>query len=256
MRSTMDVFDKFTAKACVFFHIELQQKILYTLHRSDPVIEPMLQSIPDPFDSYGPPQSEDQIFSILAPLSIMTTSNGPSSNASPMPTPSAELDPVEGLPPVANHAWMAPSSGTVAFPSAPPEWEDDNSPSSSTPPLSISPPAASRKHLAPLNSTRHPRKSESKLRSVLSPIDEARSRQTSEDARTASIMNTLNPSPPPIETSAHHSWSFVYGNSPYEDSEDREVKTPTHSTYFPRSSTPPRDGPGRSEPDMQVPIAT
>ena len=32
----------------------------------------MLQSVPDPFDSYGPPQAEDQIFSILAPLSIMT----------------------------------------------------------------------------------------------------------------------------------------------------------------------------------------
>ncbi|KAJ7499146.1 hypothetical protein FB451DRAFT_1015766 [Mycena latifolia] len=241
VRSTMDVFDKFTAKA------------------SDPVIEPMLQSIPDPFDSYGPPQSEDQIFSILAPLSIMTTSNAPSSNASPMTTPIPEL---EGLPAVSNnHAWMTPSSGAVAFPSAQPEWEDDNSPSSSTPPRSVSPPFVGRKHLAPLNSARHPRKSESKLRSVLSPIDEARSRQASEDARTASIMNTLNPSPPPSDTSPHHSWSFVYGNSPYEESEDRDAKTPTHSAFFPRSSTPPPrplqdPGADRSEPDMQVPIAT
>ncbi|KAJ6599292.1 hypothetical protein DFH09DRAFT_31488 [Mycena vulgaris] len=239
MRSTMDVFDRFTAKA------------------SDPVIEPMLQSVPDPFDSYGPPQSEDQIFSILAPLSIMTTSNAPSANASPMPTAIPEL---EGLPPLpTNHTWMGPSSGTVAFPSAQPEWEDDDSPSSSTPPRSISPPVANRKHLAPLNSTRHPRKSESKLRSVLLPIDEARSRQASEDARAASIMNTLNPSPP-MDTSPHHSWSFVYGNSPYEDSEDRDGKTPTH-TYFPRSSTPPPrplqdPGADRSEPDLQVPIAT
>ncbi|KAJ7937264.1 hypothetical protein B0H13DRAFT_2226645 [Mycena leptocephala] len=202
MRSTMDVFDRFTAKA------------------SDPVIEPMLQSIPDPFDSYGPPQSEDQIFSILAPLSIMNTSNGPSTNGSPLPTPIPELDPIEGLPSVSNH--------TI--------WR-----------LSTPPP---------------PRKSESKLRSVLSPIDETRSRQMSEDARAASIMNTLNPSPPPIETSESHSWSFVYGKSgsPHEDSEDRDGKTPTHST-FPRSPTPPRPplhdpGAERSEPDRQVPIAT
>jgi len=242
MRSTMDVFDRFTAKA------------------SDPVIEPMLQSIPDPFDSYGPPQSEDQIFSILAPLSIMTTSTAASTNGSPMPTPVPEL---EGLPAISNnHVWMAPSPGTVAFPTAPPEWEDDNSPSSSTPPRSISPPFSNRKHLAPLNAARQPRKSESKLRSVLSPIDEARSRQASEDARAASIMNTLTPSPPPIETSTNHSWSFVYGNAQQDDSsEDRDGKTPTHSAFFPRSSTPPRPplqdpGADRSDPEMQVPIAT
>ena len=39
---------------------------------SDPVIEPMLQSIPDSFDPYGPPQVEDRIFSILQLLSINT----------------------------------------------------------------------------------------------------------------------------------------------------------------------------------------
>ncbi|KAJ7368072.1 hypothetical protein DFH08DRAFT_13852 [Mycena albidolilacea] len=240
MRSTMDVFDRFTAKA------------------SDPVIEPMLQSIPDPFDSYGPPQAEDQIFSILAPLSIMTTSTVASANGSPLPTPVPEL---EGLPAVSNsHLWMTPSPGTVAFPTAPSEWEDDKPPSSSPPPRSISPP--NRKHLAPLNAARHPRKSESsKLRSVLSPIDEARSRQASEDGRAASIMNTLTPSPPPTETSPHHSWSFVYDNAQQDDSsEDRDGKTPTHS-YFPRSSTPPRPplqdpGADSSHPEMQVPIAT
>ena len=37
---------------------------------SDPVIEPMLQSIPESFDPYGPPQVEDRIFSILQLLSI------------------------------------------------------------------------------------------------------------------------------------------------------------------------------------------
>ncbi|KAJ7179339.1 hypothetical protein C8R46DRAFT_636905 [Mycena filopes] len=260
MRSTMDVFDKFTAKACVFYCLYPQR--VNNSSSSDPVIEPMLQSIPDPFDSYGPPQAEDQIFSILAPLSIMTTSNGASANGSPMPTPIPELDPVEGLPSVSTHpTWMTPVPGAISFPSAPPEWDDDNSP---TPPRSISPPFSNRKHLAPLplNSARHPRKSESKLRSVLSPIDEARSRQASEDTRAASIMNTLSPSPPPIDTSPHHSWSFVYDKTtPHEEWEDRDGKTPTHSEFFPRSSTPPRPplqdpGADRSDPEMQVPVAT
>ncbi|KAJ7221244.1 hypothetical protein GGX14DRAFT_669162 [Mycena pura] len=227
---------------------------MYQTPRSDPVIEPMLQSIPDAFDSYGPPQSEDQIFSILAPLSIMT--NTTSSNASPMPTPAPELDGLEGV--SNNHAWQPTSS--VAFPATSPEWEEDKTPSSTTPPRSPSPPFAVRKHLAPLNSSRHPRKSESKLRSVLTPIDEARSRPKSPDTRPASILNTLTP--PPIDTSPNHSWSFIYGNSPSEGSEDRDGKTPTRSTLFPSSSTPPRPplqdpGADRSEPDtMQVPIAT
>lgn len=41
----------------------------------------MLQTIPDPFDSYGPPKSEDQIFSILAPLTIFNPSTTPSPQA-------------------------------------------------------------------------------------------------------------------------------------------------------------------------------
>ncbi|KAJ7068068.1 hypothetical protein C8F01DRAFT_1116721 [Mycena amicta] len=221
VRSTMDVFDKFTSKA------------------SDPVIEPMLQSIPDPFDSYGPPTSEDQIFSILAPLSIMTSST--SSNASPMPTPIRELDPIEGLPTASNgHTWASASS-SVTFPSTSPGWEE---PSLDTLPHSVSPPG--RKSITPLISNRHPRKSDSKLRSVLSPIDEARSRQKSPDARPSLI---LGPAPP----GDVQPWSF--GHS-HEDSDDRDVKTPTHSTF--RSATPPRSPP---EPNMErdglkVPIAT
>ncbi|KAJ7283864.1 hypothetical protein C8J57DRAFT_1498865 [Mycena rebaudengoi] len=239
MRSTMDVFDKFTAKA------------------SDPVIEPMLQAIPDAFDSYGPPPSEDQIFSILAPLSIMTNSNVPSSSPSPMPTPAAELPGVDGLPAsTSSPPWMPPSSsgsGSVAFPTSAAGWEDESSPSTSTPPQSISPPLANRKHLTPLNAIRHPRKSESKLRTVLSPIDETRSRGPIEDARPNSIMSSLNSSPP-VETSPNHSWAFIYGNSPPGDPDDRDAKTPS---YFPRSSTPPRPlQEARSDTDIQVPIAT
>ncbi|KAK7061531.1 RRM domain-containing protein [Favolaschia claudopus] len=246
LRSTMDVFDKFTAKAIPC--------------SSDPVIEPMLQSIPDPFDSYGPPQSEDQIFSILAPLSIMTTSNSASANGSPMPTPVAEL---EGLPAISdNHVWMSPSPGTVAFPTASQEWDDGQS---STPiPRSVSPPS-NRKHLAPLNAARQPRKSEaSKLRNVLSSIDETHSRQaSSDDDHVPQTMNTSTPSPPPIdETSPNHSWSFVYDQAQADDlSEDRDGKTPTNSVFYPRSSTPPRpplqsSASARSNPEMQLPIAT
>ena len=48
----------------------------------------MLHSIPDPFDSYGPPKPEDQIFSILTPLAIFSSSASPSPQTAP-----AEIDP-------------------------------------------------------------------------------------------------------------------------------------------------------------------
>lgn len=34
---------------------------------SDPILEPLVMSVPDPFDSYGPPKEDGQIFSVLAP---------------------------------------------------------------------------------------------------------------------------------------------------------------------------------------------
>jgi hypothetical protein len=45
------------------------------IHRTDSIFEPMLQSIPDPFDSYGPLKSEGEIYSVLQPLSILTDSS-------------------------------------------------------------------------------------------------------------------------------------------------------------------------------------
>ncbi|KAK0548537.1 hypothetical protein OC846_001357 [Tilletia horrida] len=42
--------------------------------QSDPILEPMLASIPDPFDQYGPPKQDDQIFSILPPTSLLSSS--------------------------------------------------------------------------------------------------------------------------------------------------------------------------------------
>lgn len=139
VRSTMDVFDKFTAKA------------------SDPVIEPMLQSVPDPFDSYGPPQAEDQIFSILAPLSIMTSA--PSSSPSPM-TGTPEREPMTGLPSSMSKitSWLPNTINGNPYPPESSEWATP-----STPPRSASPPAINRRHSVPPGQRKS---SESKLRSV------------------------------------------------------------------------------------------
>ncbi len=148
----------------------------------------MLQTVPDPFDSYGPPQAEDQIFTILPPLSVIA--NVPSSAPSPLTSSTAELESNDGLSSGKN-SWTN-SSGF--FPDAVAAWADV--PSSSSPPTnsapgsgatsparSISPttglkPASptsglSRRHSHPVAAFGHQsRKSESKLRSVLSVLDE------------------------------------------------------------------------------------
>lgn len=154
VRSTMDVFDRFTAKA------------------SDPILEPMLQSVPDPFDSYGPPQAEDQIFTILPPLSVIA--NTPSPSASPMtttPPPGAEVP--ASLP---NNSWT--SSGTFfATPSS--EWADSSSAFSNTS-RSTSPSSLKRRQSHPPTTNHQSRKFESKLRSVVALVDEPVSRHPSE----------------------------------------------------------------------------
>ncbi|KAI9001244.1 hypothetical protein BD414DRAFT_404376 [Trametes punicea] len=177
VRSTMDVFDRLTSKA------------------SDPVIEPMLQTIPDPFDSYGPPPSEDQIFSILQPLSVIA--NAPSSTPSPL-TPNPDLEGSDSVP-SAKGSWSAATGGffpdTAAWADAPSSSPPSGSAPASgpaSPAISVSPPAIgkakttsgiSRRHSHPIasSSSHHPRKSESKLRSVLSVIDESRSRSTGDN---------------------------------------------------------------------------
>ncbi|KAG8691800.1 hypothetical protein FRC11_009565 [Ceratobasidium sp. 423] len=66
VRSTMDVYDRITAKA------------------SDPSLEHILASVPDPFDEYAsqePPP--DAIFSILAPLDIMSGTRTPTGGTAP-----------------------------------------------------------------------------------------------------------------------------------------------------------------------------
>ncbi|KXN87882.1 Protein IVY1 [Leucoagaricus sp. SymC.cos] len=214
VRSTMDVFDRFTAKA------------------SDPIIEPMLQSVPDPFDAYGPPQSEDQIFSILAPLSM--TQQTPSSSTPSPPTGTPERDTSDSLP---------SSLGNTKVTSC--AWADAHYSSSppSTPPRSVSPPHTT--HLSRRHSVPSHRKAESKLRSVLSVIDEGRSSRH-EGSNIQNLNGTTPPLPPSQQTTSldttggepdsghlsHNSWSFTYGQSPYEYGNNSNSSTPRNSTLF------------------------
>ncbi|KAI6034042.1 hypothetical protein BKA83DRAFT_26530 [Pisolithus microcarpus] len=174
VRSTMDVFDRFTAKA------------------SDPVLELMLQSVPDPFDSYGPPQAEDQIFTILPPLAIIANTPSPS------PTPLTTTPPsgVETQPNHANTSWSA--SGTFfATPSS--EWADTPS-SFSGSPRSPSPSSLKRRQSHPPMLKDQSRKADSKLRSVVALVDETSVRYPPdalgvEDVRPQSDLRTGS-SPP------------------------------------------------------------
>ncbi|KIO13018.1 hypothetical protein M404DRAFT_123557 [Pisolithus tinctorius Marx 270] len=146
VRSTMDVFDRFTAKA------------------SDPVLEHMLQSVPDPFDSYGPPQAEDQIFTILPPLAVIA--NTPSPSATPLtttPPPGAEAQPSHS-----NSSWAAP--GTF-FPTPSSEWADTPPPFSGFA-RSPSPSSLKRRQSHPPTAKDQSRKADSKLRSVVALVDE------------------------------------------------------------------------------------
>jgi len=226
----------------------------------------MLQSVPDPFDAYGPPQSEDQIFSILAPLSIMTQPISSSSTSSPL-TSTPEHGTSESLPSSLSSkkvtSWL-PSNTLInkgtAFPTEVSAWAGVHSPLS-TPPCSVSPPHnVSRKHSASLR-----RKAESKLRSVLSVIEEPRSSRQegsntnesdqtlhqSQDSNQSSsipdvqnICGTTSPRPvtldtPTDEPGADNSWPFAYGQSPYEYSCDSNSSTPRNSMLFTPTVVPP-----------------
>ncbi|KAF8901714.1 hypothetical protein CPB84DRAFT_1815151 [Gymnopilus junonius] len=223
VRSEMDVFDRFTSKA------------------SDPVIEPMLQTVPDPFDAYGPPQSEDQIFSILSPLSIMT--NTAPATDSPRTSTTPEQDQVD-LPSTSNKitSWL-PSTNGITYTPESAEWATVPS----SPPRSASP-----VH----------RKNESKLRSVLSVIEEVK--PTNEHT-------PPGPSPPPLDLTCSVTphpdavtdigWNTAYGQSPYDTIQGGQL-TPRNSTISPPNSPPPfSDSPPNPDlephgPDDQGPITT
>lgn len=217
----------------------------------------MLQAVPDPFDSYGPPQAEDQIFSILPPLSIMTGPASTSASATPtMTTP--ELSAADGLPPTTSssrtNSWTQ-SNGF--FPSESTEWADLPSPSSTpTPPRSISPPSTSqRRHSVPPATGHHPRRSESsKLRSVLTVIDESHSRHSSEESNTPYAPDDIKVPPPLIqpqpEKKSAFSWTspFLYGQSPHDDNGHEPDEAPTpRSSSFSKVPPPPALDPSLTE---------
>ncbi|KZT12949.1 uncharacterized protein LAESUDRAFT_740202 [Laetiporus sulphureus 93-53] len=284
VRSTLDIFDRFTSKA------------------SDPVIEPMLQTVPDPFDAYGPPPSEDQIFTILPPLSVIA--NAPSSTPSPLTSTATELDSSDGIP-SAKSSWT-PSTGGF-FPDTSAAWADvpmsspprirsatsPVAPARSASPQTVdatiaAPPPSSlnRRHSLPPASgspptiNHQPRRSESKLRSVLSVIDESHSRQNGEannvpdTADSPELQERQSISPPvdtpPIngkETSPAHSgqWAFFSFPSARPSNGDSEagqqnitlsqVQSPPMS---PRDSLTPRAERSRSpqSDDTAIPITT
>ncbi|CAG7855136.1 SubName: Full=Related to IVY1-phospholipid-binding protein {ECO:0000313/EMBL:CCA68894.1} [Serendipita indica DSM 11827] len=108
VRSSLDIFERLSAKA------------------SDPTLEPLMQSVLDPFDAYGPVKSENEIFSILPPLSILT--NPHKSLRGPSPSPPVNGHRASGsgfysvsdsLPASSNwadasvNAWSQPQSGSA-----------------------------------------------------------------------------------------------------------------------------------------------
>ncbi|EGO01731.1 hypothetical protein SERLA73DRAFT_166250 [Serpula lacrymans var. lacrymans S7.3] len=236
VRSTMDVFDRFTAKT------------------SDPVLEPMLQSVPDPFDSYGPPQAEDQIFTILPPLAVIA--NAPSPSPSPMTTTPPQS--VDISPAVMNHSWMAAhtngggggSGGGGGFMAeSTSEWADVPSPSS-TPPRASSPSSTVKRRPSHPPSNYSARKAESKLRSVLSVIDESLARQSPSSPTSDHAETDRQVLEPHSEVNGGGglvtNWgSFGYGESPY--GVDSGEVTPRHSTLFASSALDP-DVAGRHSP--------
>ncbi|OCH94246.1 hypothetical protein OBBRIDRAFT_769910 [Obba rivulosa] len=249
VRSTMDVFDRFTSKA------------------SDPVIEPMLQCIPDPFDSYGPPPAEDQIFTILPPLSVIA--NAPSASPSPLTATTPELDGSSdgknswthtgGFFPEASAAWAEAHSPTTTLTSP----ARSVSPALTTSPLSTMSPTSAptssstvtRRHSLPAASSSHsyqPRKSESKLRSVLSVIDEARPRHHGDGeetlTRSASESASMRSSSPTLngrdrmtmpEQGIWNSFSFALGESDHGASNPDDI-TPRNSAVI---RSPPYSSP-------------
>ena len=215
---------------------------------SDPVIEPMLQSVPDPFDSYGPPQAEDQIFSILQPLSI--SANVPSPSQSPLMNTPPKMETSEHDDSTIGRNWLARNGEVIAAESTS-QWAEVPSPAttpppgSSTPPRSPSPPFKNRKQSHPSSIGHQPRKSSgSKLRSAFSPA-----------VFDSSLSVPMHSEPSNASTGAEPqvqdtSWANPnYGESPYNIyNGSGDDTTPRHSSLFlppqqdlQRSRTPQSD---------------
>ena len=227
----------------------------------------MLQSVPDPFDSYGQPHAEDQIFSILPPLSILA----PSSSPSPlMVSPQTVTSDVFAT---GTSARWAHSNGTTLYSDATASDWADVLPSSASGAL-LATPTKAQSSGSPSrrpNRTSSPpgsssRRAESKLRSVLSVIDEAQPRQN-DDAVPSAATDTpedaaaMNGSSPVATRDSDANWpGFPFGEFPRSTSQDT---TPRNSISGPASPTidthPSLNTPGTRTPESDrtsLPIAT
>jgi hypothetical protein len=228
----------------------------------------MLQSIPDPFDSYGQPHAEDQIFSILPPLSILAPSS------SPMVTPQTVTSDVFAT---GTSAGWAHGNGTLYSDDAVSDWADVV-PSSSSSALLTTTPTKAQSSRRPNRASSPPgsssRRAESKLRSVLSVIDEAQPapRQIDDvvvpsgaaadtpDDNAATALNGSDGSPvTPRETGA--SWSgFPFGEYPRSTSQDTTPRNSISGPASPNLDTHASlDTPGRRSPESDrtgIPIST
>ncbi|KIY49583.1 hypothetical protein FISHEDRAFT_65513 [Fistulina hepatica ATCC 64428] len=221
VRSTMDIFDRFTAKA------------------SDPIIEPMLQAVPDPFETYGPLQTkEGQIFSILPPLSIMT--GAPSDASSPARSP--ERDNI--LPnTTVLHGWLPATTSMTGLSSSTNGISSEWAPASL--PTSVSSPHANV-YSMPSSSRRphQPRKSvESKLRSVLTSVEESHALQ--DEQEDTEIPAPLDPFAARWDNPANYR-QF----SPEADTVDTTRRLSRQSPTY-ANGTPPPDNPGDGQSDSE-----
>ena len=233
----------------------------------------MLQAVPDPFDSYGPPTTEDQIFSILPPL-MTTTSPGPTSIASTPHLGIREL----GISPT-RPSWMptvtqvgvgsyfAEANSAWADPSSPPRMLPITSPPKSPPQQrSKSPHQKEGGAFGVFRRNSHPptsssgMKAESKLRNVLTAIGESHTRQSNgSNGSEKDVGSPDTPTNPEISdgingltSSASDKLGQTFGGSgggrvgswshdsldPGDESESSPT-TPKHSaTFIPTSSGP------------------
>ena len=234
----------------------------------------MLQAIPDPFDSYGPPTTEHQIFSILPPL-MPTTSPGPTSIASTPHLDTREL----GISPT-RPSWMPTVTQIGAggyFTETNSAWADSSSPPP-TLPITLPPKSQPQQRsksphqneveaFGVFRRNSHPptsssgTKAESKLRNVLSAIGESRTRPS--NGSNGFEKDTESPDTPTnlkisggingLTSSASDKLGQTFGGSggdrvgswshdpldPGDESESGPT-TPRHSaTLLPASSSPP-----------------
>jgi hypothetical protein len=198
----------------------------------------MLQSVPDPFDSYGQTHSEDQIFSILPPLSILA----PASSPSPMAvTPQTSTSDVFAT---GTSAGWAHGNGILYSDSAS-EWADALPSASSsllkspTKARSSSPPQRPNRTSSSPPGT-NPHRAESKLRSVLSVVDEAHLKQVDNSLPSNEVATPVGhvANGPSGARDSGGAWvnNFSFGEVEHPRS-DSQSTTPTHSIFRPASPT-------------------